>query len=205
MVSFVVLASGNGTNFQALIDGIGNGEVKGAEIRALITDKQDAYALERAKKAGIPFHIVEKGKFKTREDMDREVMRIADLYKVDYLYLLGYMRLVKAPELFEKYKNRMINLHPSLLPAFPGVDAQHQAFDYGCKVSGITIHFVDAGLDAGPVIYQKAVDISDCKTGDEVAQMLRMLEHEGVKKVAQMTAGGKFIVEDRKVRYVRNK
>ncbi|MDD5336952.1 MAG: phosphoribosylglycinamide formyltransferase [Candidatus ainarchaeum sp.] len=205
MVSFVVLASGNGTNFQALMDGIRNGEVKGAEIKALISDKKDAYALERAKAAGIPSHIVEKEKFKTREDMDREIMRIADSYKVDYLYLLGYMRLIKAPELFEKYRNRMINLHPSLLPAFPGVDAQHQAFEYGCKVSGITIHFVDAGLDAGPVIYQKAVDISDCRSGDEVTQKLRVLEHEGVKKVAQMAADGKFTVEGRKVVYVKRR
>lgn len=205
MVTFAVLASGNGTNFQALIDGISSGEIKGAQVNVLITDKADAYAIERAKKAGIPFHIVQKEKFSTREQMDLEIMRIADSYKVDYLYLLGYMRLVKAKELLEKYKNRMINLHPSLLPAFPGVDSQHQAFDYGCKIAGITIHFVDEGLDAGPIIYQKAADISGCKSGDEVVQKLRVLEHEGVKKVAQMLTKGSFKVENRRVAYLENK
>lgn len=202
MISFAVLASGNGTNFQALIDGIASGEIRGVEIKVLITDKADAYALERAKKASIPSHILLKEKFKTREEMDLEIMRIADFYKVDYLYLLGYMRLIKAKEIFQKYKYRMINLHPSLLPAFPGINAQHQAFEYGCKISGITIHFLDEGVDTGPIIYQKAADISECMSGDEVVQKLRVLEHEGVKKIAQMLAKGKFEVKGRKVIYL---
>lgn len=202
MVSFAVLASGGGTNFQALIDGIKNGEIKGAEIKVLVSDNADAFAIERAKNAGIPYHVVNKENYSAREDLDREILRILEEYRPDYVYLLGYMLLIKAPEFFTRYENRIINLHPSLLPAFPGVDAQKQALDYGCKISGITIHFVNQGLDAGPIIYQKAADISDCRDRDEVHGKLRVLEHEGVKKVAQMLAKGRFVVEGRKARYV---
>lgn len=202
MISFAILASGNGTNFQALIDGIKSGEINEAKIKVLITDKPEAYAIERAKKAGIPYYIIKKENYKTREEFDREILRILDKYQPDYVYLLGYMLIIKAPEFFEKYKNRIINLHPSLLPAFPGIDAQGQAFEYGCKISGITIHFVDKGLDAGPIIYQKAVDISDCKSKEEVRERIQLMEHEGVKKVAQMLTKGRFVVEGRKVKYV---
>lgn len=204
MVSFAVLASGNGTNFQALIDGIKNKEITGAEIKCLITNHAEALAVERAKNAGIPYHVVRKEDFKAREDMDREILRILQGYGVDYVYLLGYMLLIKAPEMFAEYLDRIVNLHPSLLPSFPGVDAQKQALDYGCKVAGITIHFVNRGLDAGPILYQKAEDISDCGNEGEVKDKLRVLEHEGVKKVAQMLAKGKFVVEGRKTSYVES-
>lgn len=201
MVSFAVLASGSGTNLQALIDGIASGEVKGAQIKVLVTDKPEAKAIERARLAGIPVHVVKKDDYKTREEMDNAIKKIIDSYNVDYIYLLGYMRLIKAKEIFTAYADRMINLHPSLLPSFPGVDSQKQAFDYGCKVTGITIHFVTEGLDAGPIIYQKSADISECRNADEVHDVLRVLEHEGVKNVARMLAKGKFIVEGRKTRY----
>lgn len=201
MISFAVFASGNGTNFQALIDGIKNGELEGIQIKVLITDKQDAYAIERAKKAQIPYHIVKKEEYATREEFDLKIKQIVDSYNVDYIYFLGYMLLIKAKEMFSAYNNKMINLHPSLLPAFPGIDAQKQAFEYGCKISGITIHFMNKGLDTGTIIYQKAVDISDCKNSDEVQQKLRVLEHEGIKKVAQMLTKGNFIVEGRKTKY----
>lgn len=203
MVSFAILASGSGTNFQALIDGIKNDEIKDAEIRVLITDKSDAKAIERAKNANIPFYIVKKENFATREEMDLEIKRIVDSYNVDYMYLLGYMRLIKAKELFFDYANRMINLHPSLLPAFPGVDAQKQAFEYGCKISGITLHFVTEGLDTGPILYQKSADISNCKNIEEVQEKLRILEHYSVKIIAQMLANGKFIVNGKKTEYIR--
>lgn len=201
MVSFAVLASGSGTNFQALIDGIRGGEVRDAQIKVLVVNKADAFAVERAKEAGIPYHVVRKEDFKTREGMDLEIMRLLEGYKVDYVYLLGYMLLLKAPEFFRKYENRIVNLHPSLLPAFPGVDAQKQALDYGCRVSGITIHLVTPALDAGPILYQKCADISDCKDGEAVHVKLRALEHEGVKKVADMLAHGKFAIEGRRARY----
>lgn len=202
MVSFAVLASGNGTNFQALVNGITSGDVKGAEIKVLITNQADAHVIERAKKAGVPFHVAKKEDFRTREELDLEILRILENYKVDYVYLLGYMLLIKAGEFFRRYENRIINLHPSLLPSFAGVDAQKQALDYGCKVAGITIHFVNEGLDAGPILYQKAEDISDCENEGDVKGKLRTMEHEGIVKVAQMLANGKFIVEGRRTSYV---
>lgn len=204
MISFGVLASGNGTNFQALSDGITNKEIRDAEIKVLITDHAEAYVIERAKNAGIPYYIVRKEEYKTREEMDLEILRILESHQVDYVYLLGYMLLIKTPEFFKRYENRIINLHPSLLPAFPGINAQKQAFDYGCKISGITIHFVNEALDAGAVIYQKAIDISDCVSGDEVRNKIRTLEHEGVKMVAQMLVNGKFRLNGRRVEYLKN-
>lgn len=205
MVSFAVLASGNGTNFQALIDGVKSGELKGVALKVLISDNPEAYAIVRAKNSGIPVHIVKKTDFPKREDMDIAIMNIADSYNVDYVYLLGYMRLVKAPEIFAKYRNRMFNLHPAILPSFTGMDAQKQAFDYGCKVSGVTIHIVDEGLDHGPIVYQQATSIAECKSGEDVHNVLRPLEHAAVKKVAQMVADGKFVIEGRRAAYILNK
>ncbi len=202
MVSFGVLASGNGTNFQALIDGIKSGEIKGAEIKVLITNRAEAGAIERAKKAGIPVQVVLREKFKTREDMDREILRILESYKVDYVYLLGYMLLLKAPEFFKRYENKIINLHPALLPSFPGLDAQGQAYNHGCKVSGVTIHFVTPELDAGPILYQKCADISNCRSKEEVYELMRPLEHECVKEVARMLSVGKFVVEGKRTSYI---
>lgn len=202
MVSFAVLASGNGTNFQALVDGIKNDEIKNVEIKVLITDKSDAMVIQRAKNANVPFYIVKKENFTTREEMDLEIKRIVDSYKVDYIYLLGYMLLIKAKKLLEEYSNKIINLHPSLLPAFPGIDAQKQAFEYGCKVSGITIHLVTEGLDTGPILYQTVTDISECKNAEEVHEKLRILEHCGVKKIAQMLANGKFVVSGKTTKYM---
>jgi phosphoribosylglycinamide formyltransferase 1 len=202
MVSFAVLASGSGTNFQALIDGIKSGELRGAEIKVLVTNHAEAPAIERAKKAGIAVSVVRKEDFEKREDMDREILRILESYGVDYVYLLGYMLLLKAPEFFRKYENRVINLHPAILPSFPGLDAQKQAFEYGCKISGVTIHLATPELDAGPILYQKCVDITDCKNGEEVHERMRTLEHECVKTVAKMLVKGKFEVRGRRATYV---
>jgi phosphoribosylglycinamide formyltransferase-1 len=203
MVSFAVIASGSGTNFQALIDGVESGELGGVELKVLITNKPDAGAIGRAKKAGIPVEIALREKFKTREELDLEILRLLEKYRVDYVYLLGYMLLLKAPALFARYKDRIINLHPAILPSFPGLDAQKQAFDYGCKISGVTIHLVTPELDAGPILYQESADISGCGSGEEVHELLRPLEHECVKKVAHMLAHGKFVVEGRRARYIR--
>lgn len=202
MVGFVVLASGGGTNFQALIDGIREGEITGVELLALITDNPLAAAIQRANAAKIPVHVVKRSDYQSRGEMDLAVKQIADLYKPDYLFLLGYMRLIEARELFEGYKNRMVNLHPAILPSFPGLDAQKQALEYGCKISGVTIHFLNEGVDTGPILYQKAESIESCKSPEEVHDRLRPLEHEGVKKIAQMLAKGKFVVEGRRARYV---
>ncbi len=196
-----VLASGRGSNFQALIDGIKKGEVN-AEIKILITDNPEAFAIERAKKAGIKYEIVERGKFKTREEMDLAIKNILDANNVELVVLAGYMRLLKAKELFDSYRNRIINIHPSLLPKYPGVDAQKQAFEAGEKISGLTIHFVDELLDHGPIIYQEEVDISDCKDAHEVSEKILAREHLAYKKFVDSFSKGKYVIEGNTVRFV---
>ncbi len=159
--------------------------------------------MARAEKAGIPVRVARKEDYMDREDMDRAIVHILEEYKVDYIYLLGYMLLLKSPQFFEKYGNRIINLHSALLPSFPGIDAQKQALEYGCKVAGVTIHLVTPALDAGPILYQKCADISGCASADDVKEKLRPLEHECVKTVARMLSEGRFVVEGGRARYVK--
>jgi len=201
MISIAVLASGRGSNFQSIIDGIKTGEVD-AEIKVLITDNPEAKAIERAKENNVPVEVVERKIFKTKEEMDLNIKEILDKYEVELVVLAGYMRILKGKELFEAYRNRIINIHPSLLPAFIGTtDAQKEAFEYGVKISGLTIHFVDETVDAGPIIYQEAVDISDCKSADEVSQKILEQEHQVYKKIVDLFSKGKYVIEGKKVRY----
>jgi len=201
-VRVAVLASGRGSNFQAIIDAIKAGACS-AEIVVLITDKADAKAIVRAKENGIPVEIVDKRSFPSREALDEHIKELLDSYKTELAVLAGYMLLLKGKKLLDSYRNRIINIHPALLPSFPGVDAQKQAFDYGAKISGITIHFVDESLDAGPIIYQEPVDISDCKTAAEAAHKILEAEHRAYPKVVDSFAKGGYSLEGRRVIYVR--
>ena len=202
MIRIAVLASGRGSNFQSIIDGIKEKEIDG-KIVILISDKADAYALTRAKENGIPTEIVLKKDFKTREDMDSRIKEILDWNKVDLVVLAGYMRII-TPALLHPYKHKIINIHPALLPLFPGVDAQKQAFEQGAKISGCTVHFVDEGTDTGPIIEQTEVDISDCKDAHEVAEKILPFEHKTLRKVVANFSKGKYVVEGRKVRYEKH-
>ena len=196
-----VLASGRGSNFQAIIDAIKSGTCN-AKIEVLITNNPKARAIERAKKENIPVEIVEREQFSSREEMDDRIFELLEKYNVELVVLAGYMAIIKGRKLLEGYKNRIINIHPSLLPSFPGLNAQKQAFEYGVKVSGLTIHFVDDSLDGGPIIYQKAVDISDCESAEEVADRILKHEHQSYPEVVDMFSKGKFIIEGRRVKYV---
>jgi len=202
-VRIAVLASGRGSDFQAIIDAVKAGKCA-ADIRVLITNKPDAKAMDRARENGIPVEVVERKDFPSREDMDRRIKALLDKYGTELVVLAGYMLLLKDKELLDAYRNRIINIHPALLPSFPGVDAQKQAFDYGAKISGVTIHFVDENLDAGPIIYQEAVDISGCKDADEAAHRILEAEHKAYPKVVDMFAKGRFIVEGRHVRHAKD-
>ena len=202
MIRIAVLASGRGSNFQSIIDGIKEKEIDG-KIVILISDKADAYALTRAKENGIPTEIVLKKDFKTREDMDSRIKEILDWNTVDLVVLAGYMRII-TPALLHPYKHKIINIHPALLPLFPGVDAQKQAFEQGAKISGCTVHFVDEGTDTGPIIEQTEVDISDCKDAHEVAEKILPFEHKTLRKVVANFSKGKYVVEGRKVRYEKH-
>ncbi|MBS3067485.1 phosphoribosylglycinamide formyltransferase [Candidatus Micrarchaeota archaeon] len=200
-ISIAVLASGRGSNFQAIINGIAKGEVN-ADIKVLITNNPEAQAIERAKKAKIPIEIIDEKKSGMREQLDLEIKKTLDKYNVDLVVLAGYMKLIKSKELLQAYRNRIINIHPSLLPAFQGLHAQKQAFDYGAKVSGLTIHFLDEQLDHGPIIYQEAVDISDCKDEEEAAEKILNREHKAYKKVIDSFSKGKYVIEGRRAKFV---
>jgi len=202
-IPIAVLASGRGSNFQAILDAIDAGECS-ADVKVFITDNPEAKAIERAQSKNIPVEIIDKREIKDREQFDLELKKKLDGYKVELVVLAGYMRIIKSKELLDSYKYKIINIHPSLLPAFKGTThAQHEAYDYGCKVSGLTIHFVTDDVDGGPIIYQEAVDISDCSSGDEVAAKIIKHEHKAYPKVVDSFAKGKYVVEGKHVRYIK--
>ncbi|WP_054955680.1 phosphoribosylglycinamide formyltransferase [Paenibacillus dakarensis] len=161
-----VFASGRGSNFQALVDAMVSGWL-GGEISLLVCDKPQAAVVERARKAGIDCFLFQPKDYASREDYEREIAVELSKRGVDLIVLAGYMRLLTSV-LVEPYSGRMINIHPSLLPSFPGKNAIGQALDYGVKLTGISVHFVDGGMDTGPVIAQRAVEIVE---GDDEASL----------------------------------
>ncbi len=191
MHTLAVLASGRGSNFEAILTTIQNRTLK-AQVVVLITDKPDARAISIAKKNGIPVELLERKFFSSREAMDKAILHTLDRFKPDLVLLAGYMRILKGPELFERYRGKILNIHPSLLPKYPGMDAQGQAFLAKEKVSGVTIHIVDESLDGGPILYQEKVDISQCKTRDEVAEKILTFEHKVYPKVVGLYLEGKI-------------
>ena len=198
-MNIAVLASGRGSNFQAIIDGVKDGRIKNSRIVVLIVDNKEAKAIERATSNNIPVELV--GYSGGRESAEAEIKKILDRYKTDLVCLAGFMRVIKTKELLDGYKNRIINIHPALLPSFRGMHAQKQAFEYGVKVSGCTVHFVDASLDGGPIIEQTCVYIGDCKTVEEVEERILMEEHKLYVKVVGMFAEGEFKIKGRRVIY----
>lgn len=194
-----ILLSGRGSNFAAIHDAIARGELD-AEIVCVISNRPDAAGIERAKEWGLEAHVIDHRAFASRPAHEYEVLRILERAKPDFIALAGYMRLLSA-DFVAKYPNRILNIHPSLLPAFPGVDAQKQAIDYGVRVSGCTVHFVDENLDAGPIIVQRAVEVRDGDDADSLAA--RILEQEHVAYVEALVALStrKWKVEGRRVMF----
>ncbi|MBN1170473.1 phosphoribosylglycinamide formyltransferase [Candidatus Micrarchaeota archaeon] len=204
MIKIAILASGRGSNFKSIMEEIRAGRCNAHPV-VLITNNPDAPAIDIAKENNIPVEIVNKKDFASREAFDSEIKQILDRYEAGLVVLAGYMLILRGRDLLEAYKNKIINIHPSLLPAFPGVEAQKQAFDHGCKVSGVTIHFVDPGLDSGPIIYQEAVDISDCKTAEETAAKILKTEHRAYAKVIDMFSKGTFTIDGRRAMFTSGK
>lgn len=192
-----VLASGRGSNFQSIVDEIEAGRLQ-AEIRVLVVDNPGAYALERAKAHGIPaLHISPKG-FPSK---DTFFSAIADELKtrgVELVVLAGFMRIVRKP-LIEAYPHRIMNIHPALLPSFPGLHGQKQAVDYGVRISGCTVHFVDEGMDTGPVIIQAAVPVSPDDTEETLSERILRMEHRIYPEAIRLYAERRLRVEGRVV------
>ena len=192
-----VMASGRGSNFQAIIDAGLRGETPDVEISQLIVNKPKAYAIEIAKKNSIPYEIVDSVTM-TREEFDKEVIRIFDKKEIQTIVLAGFMRIL-TPLFINKYKNKILNIHPSLLPAFPGAHAHKDAITYGAKISGCTVHFVDEGVDSGPIIMQASVEISNNETEDSLSEKILVHEHKILPKALQLLCSGKVILDGRKV------
>jgi phosphoribosylglycinamide formyltransferase-1 len=193
-----VLASGRGSNFQAIVDEIEAGKLN-ASVKLLIVDNPDAYAVERAKNHSIPYLHLNPGEFPTR---DAFFLRIVDEFRergVNLVILAGFMRMVRKP-LLDAFPDRVMNIHPALLPAFPGLHGQKQAADYGVKISGCTVHFVDGGMDSGPVIIQAAVPVSPDDTEETLSGRILKLEHKIFPEAVRLFSEGRLRVEGRVVK-----
>ena len=193
-----VLVSGRGSNLQSIIDAIEGGELE-AEIALVVSNRECAYGLARAKKQRIPTLFVDPKRFATRQEYEAKIVAALKKERVELVSLAGYMLLV-TPYFVNQFRNRIMNIHPALLPSFPGEKAQKQALDYGVKVTGVTVHFVDEGCDTGPVILQEAVRVKDDDTEETLAARILEKEHQIYPKAISLFAEGRLEVEGRKVR-----
>jgi phosphoribosylglycinamide formyltransferase-1 len=192
-----ILISGRGSNMLAIIKAVENGEIPNAKVSVVISDKPNAAGIEKAKSCGIETLIIER-KGLNREEHDEKILTELRKRKVEVVCLAGYMRLL-SKKFIEAYPNRIVNIHPSLLPAFPGLDAQKQAIEYGVKVSGCTVHFVDEKLDHGPIILQKAVEVKDDDTPESLSARILEQEHKIYVEALKLIAENKIEIRGRKV------
>lgn len=183
MKNIAIFASGSGSNFQAMIDAVAAGSLT-ANIRLLICDQPDAFAIERANQAGIDVFAFRAKDYPSKAMYEEAILQQLKEKHIDLIVLAGYMRLI-GPTLLTAYEGNIINIHPSLLPAFPGKDAIGQALDAGVKVSGVTIHYVDAGMDTGPIIEQQAIDVAADETKESLQAKIHKIEHALYPAVVQ--------------------
>jgi phosphoribosylglycinamide formyltransferase-1 len=193
-----VLVSGSGSNLQAILDACANKSLD-ASVELVLSNKPGVYALERAARAGVATAVLSHKDFSTREAFDAEVVRLLRARSVDTVALAGFMRIV-TPTLLDAFASRVINVHPALLPSFVGVDAQRQALDYGAKITGCTVHFVDAGTDTGPIIAQAAVPVLEDDTVEALRARVLVEEHRLLPLALQWLAEGRLSIDGRRVR-----
>ena len=194
-----VLGSGAGSNMQSIVDAIAKGELD-AEIAIVMSDVADAKILDRARRHGIECRHLDCSPFRTKLDGAAE-MKCVEILKsagVDTVVLAGFMRIVKAG-LLGAFPNRVLNIHPALLPAFPGVESWKQALDYGCKVAGVTVHFVDSGTDTGPIIVQRAVPVVEGDTPASLHARIQVEEHIAYPEALRIVASGNYRIDGRRV------
>ena len=198
MKSLAILLSGRGSNFVAIANSIDAGRIAEARISVVISNKADAPGIAVARQRGLETLVIP-SKGRPRAEHDREVVGALKQHKVDLICLAGYMRLL-SPWFVQQFPRRILNIHPSLLPAFPGLEAQEQAFAYGVKVSGCTVHFVDEELDHGPIIVQKAVSVLDSDDEHTLAARILEQEHIAYSEAINIVLGGKFHITGRRLR-----
>ena len=197
MHSLGILLSGRGSNFVAIADSIDAGRIPDARIAVVISNRADAPGIETARKRGLPALVIP-SKGKEREAHDHEVVAALEEHNVDLVCLAGYMRLL-SPWFVRQFPQRVLNIHPALLPAFPGLEAQQQAFAYGVKVSGCTVHFVDEELDHGPIIVQKVVPVLDSDDEHMLADRILEQEHIAYSEAIRLVLDGKFETAGRRL------
>jgi phosphoribosylglycinamide formyltransferase 1 len=195
-----VLASGGGTNLQAILDQLHGRD--GIEVVGVASDKPDAMALERARGAGVETGLFEAAEYEDREARDAAVGDWLEEREVDLIVLAGYMQLLSS-SFVGRFANRIVNVHPALLPAFPGLEAVQQALDHGSQVTGVTVHFVDEGVDSGPIIMQRAVPVPPSRDWDELEEQIHATEHTLLPETIRLIAAGRVRIDEENPRVVR--
>jgi len=195
-----ILASGSGSNLQAIIDHCNDSSLQ-ANIALVISNNPEAFALQRAAQAGISHCCIDHRQFEQRDDFERAVVAKLQESKVELVVLAGFMRLI-GDTFLHAFPQRIINIHPALLPAFPGLHVQQKALDYGAKFSGCTVHLVDSGVDTGPIIMQAVVPVYDDDSADDLAARILVEEHKIYPRAIQLLAAGRLKIEGRRVRSV---
>jgi phosphoribosylglycinamide formyltransferase-1 len=196
-----VVVSGRGSNLQSIIDHIAEGKLN-VEIAVVVSDHKEAFALERAAKAGIPTAVVERKGCKDKAEFEDKIDAALREAGAEAVVLAGFMRILTG-HFISRWEHKIINIHPALLPSFKGLDAQGQAVDYGVKVAGCTVHFVDEGTDTGPIILQKVVPVLDDDTEETLAARILKEEHKALPEAIQLWADGKLTIKGRKVYVAR--
>lgn len=196
----VVLASGGGTNLQAILDQLHAGE-EGIEVVGVGSDKPDATALERAERAEVESAVFPATDYEDRSARDAALGDWIESTEADLVVLAGYMQML-SPEFVERFRGRVINVHPALLPAFPGIDAVQQAIDHGAKITGVTVHFVDEGMDSGPIIMQRPVPVAPSREWAETEKAIHATEHALLPETIRLIAAGRVRIDDQNPRVV---
>lgn len=188
-----VLISGGGTNLQAILDAVREGRLD-ADVKVVISNVEGAFGLERARQAGVKALVINHRQFESREAFDEALIAALKEHGVEYVALAGFMRVLRG-RFLEEFRDRTINIHPSLLPAFPGVDAQKQAFDYGVRFAGCTVHFVEPTVDSGPIITQRVVPVLEGDTSETLRQRILAEEHVAFVEALRWISEGRVQIE----------
>lgn len=193
-----ILVSGNGSNLQALMDAVGSNHSFPAEVALVLSNEPQAFALERARKKGVPTAVVDHRKFSSRGDFEDGLIVELETAGVEAVILAGFMRILSS-KFVKRFAGRILNIHPALLPSFPGTHAIQQAWDYGVRVTGVTVHFVDEGTDTGPIILQESVGLAPKETLETLEEKIHSIEHRLFPEAVRLFAEGKLKISGRKV------
>lgn len=199
-VNVAILASGNGTNFEALVKAVRRKKIK-ANIKLLITDKQNAFVRKRARRLGVEDIFINPKNFKSRLLFDKEIIAILQKEKISLIALAGYMRVL-SPHFVKSFQNKILNIHPALLPSFKGGTAIEDAYNYGCKITGVTVHFVDEKVDHGPIILQESLKISDKITPEALEKKIHKIEHKLYPLALKLCVEKKLKIRGRHVKII---